>query len=246
MTDNNIYKELDDLYDEDGNLRVESDGEPGIEEGATSASEASESAVESAGEDTSPRASHAPENGVEGPSLPALENGLASKEEESSSITGGATAASSPGEDGYFEDDEDFLRGDSRVLLSEKDGGVLENLENVVTWEVDNFYNEAGKQRGRISLRTDPPIFRIRSSDGDGAEFVLTKELAGDMERVMGDVYRGYFGITAKDKKDRNKLDQDGVRGFMDKVSAEAKEHPVRFAILALFLLACIFYLVIG
>lgn len=233
-TENEGFKELDELYDENGDLRQGDTVEPEQDKLNSAHLTRTEEA---------PRAPQSFSETIEEAGGDAAQNPSEVETSKAVDPDQGSTAVPSPGEESYFDDDEEFLRGDSKVLLSEKDGGILENLENVVTWEVDNFYNEAGKQRGRYALRTDPPVFRIRSSDGDGAEFILTKDLAGEMERIMGDVYRGYFGITPKEKK---KMDQEGMRGYMDKTMEEIKNHPLRTTLIAIFIIACIFYLVIN
>lgn len=149
--------------------------------------------------------------------------------------------------DDYFEDDEEFLKGDDSVLLSEIDNGILQQQEDVIGWELNNFYDESGKQRGRFALRSDPPTFRVRHKRSDGAEdvveFVVSKQLAGEFEQVFKNVRGAYYGMTPKETR---KADQASFRSYVDNVTLEAKTHPVRFAILVLFILATIFYLFIS
>lgn len=102
----------------------------------------------------------------------------------------------------YFDDDELLLAGDDELLHSGDEIAVLSQLENVVTCEVENLYNESnGKIRSRRALRSDPPMFTIKDSSGGTASFVVTNELSGALEKMFGDIRKGYQGVDPKVKK---------------------------------------------
>ena len=47
----------------------------------------------------------------------------------------------------------------------------------------------------------NPPQFVIESSDGSSAEFMVTKNLSDQLEKMFGDVHRAYNGIDPTVKK---------------------------------------------
>lgn len=131
----------------------------------------------------------------------------------------------------YFSDDDEFLRGDDSILHEELNMSIVQQSEAVVSWTVDNFYNKNGNPRKSTSLRNDPPILTIGDNSGNSASFVLSKEFAGQMESVMGDVYRGYFGVSSKRSKSLNKTDDS----FFVKAQSWALENKVKAGLLAAF-----------
>lgn len=102
--------------------------------------------------------------------------------------------------DDYFEDDEEFLRGDDLVVHENADIALFKQDENVVSWEIVNFYKDGDDPRGKLSLRNDPPIMKISSSSGDTAEFLVTKEFARSLGAILQDVNKAYYGISPSRK----------------------------------------------
>lgn len=132
--------------------------------------------------------------------------------------------SSIPYHDNYFEDDELIEAGDDKVLLEEKNLAIFQQNENVITWEIDNFYNDKDEPKNKTSLRLDPPVLRVKSSDGKIVEFVLTKELSKSFNSVFDEVYKAYFGIKVKDK---NNMDQDTIQGKLKQVAETINNHKV-------------------
>lgn len=124
----------------------------------------------------------------------------------------------------YFDDDREFLKSEDEILELSPDSGLLEQMENVVSWRIDNFYDEDGKRRSRLGLRSDPPIFRIESSDGATAEFVLTKNLTITLAETFENVKRGYFGVDPK----KNSLTQGEAQSKFAEMQNWATAHPVK------------------
>lgn len=112
--------------------------------------------------------------------------------------------------DNYFDDDE-FLAGDDQTLRSEDDLKIFQQMENVVSWKVANFYKDNGKPRKRISLRNDPPILQISSSDGATAEFFVTNELSASFEKIFGDISKSYRGLDITDNS-ASAFSQEGIK----------------------------------
>lgn len=138
----------------------------------------------------------------------------------------------------YFDDD-DFLAAEDRSLHSDQSAGVVQQLENVVSWEVEGFYKEDGKPRNRLVLRQDPPIFKITSSNGDYAEFILTKTLAQDFERIFGDVHNGFYGITPKSDRP-SPFSQEGFRSNMEGAKEWVLDNKVK-TLMILFVVFVVF-----
>lgn len=129
----------------------------------------------------------------------------------------------------YFDDDEEFLEGDDITLHEDVNMAIVKQSDTVVSWQVDNFYKDNGNTRSAVSLRTDPPIFTIGNSDGDSVSFIITKEFAGQLESVMGDIYRGYFGVSSKRSKD---IGRKGVKGTFERVKEWAVENKFKAGVL--------------
>lgn len=135
-------------------------------------------------------------------------------------------------------DDEEFLKGDDEVLVAEQDSALLQQMENVVSWNLENFYGEDGKPRGKYSLRSNPPVFRIEASDGSAAEFVLSKNLALSLAEAFDTVKRGYYGVSPKKK---GMLTQEEAVSKPQEWRDWMVQHPVKtVGLIALFILCVI------
>lgn len=138
-------------------------------------------------------------------------------------------------EEAYFQEDEDILAGDDKVLHRSEALGVYQQLDNVVSWEVANFYDEEGKLRSPRDLRAEPPVFRITSSGGDAAEFVLTQELSRSMEEIFGNVRAGYFGVD-KSRPRKSPLSQESLRETGQGLLQWAVHNKVKTALMVVLL----------
>ena len=121
--------------------------------------------------------------------------------------------------DGYFDDDE-WSESSDEVLHSDEESVTVKQNEAVVTWDIDRLYTEEGKVRSKRSLKNSPPILRISNSQGQSADFVLTKELSRILANHLENTNRAYYGIrpksemTVKDKLNEAKV---GLRENMGK-----------------------------
>lgn len=145
------------------------------------------------------------------PSEEASEPSVSAEAEEEE---GESEAAPAPPSEAYFEDDEEFLKGDDAVLSSAEDAALFQQLDHVVAYNLRNFYDEEGKRRSKRSLRHDPPVFRVEDSSGDFAEFVVTRELSAHLAQLFDVVHRGYYGVEGKkglpgeEREPRSKLQE--------------------------------------
>lgn len=138
----------------------------------------------------------------------------------------------------YFDDDL-FLAAADSVIHKDQSAGIVEQLENVVSWEVDNFFAESGKPRNKFVLRQDPPIFKITSSRGDSAEFVITKSLARDLEEIFKDVHNGFYGIAPKTKS-ANPFSQESMSQSWQNLQEWAVDNKVKAVLVAFVVLIVI------
>lgn len=146
--------------------------------------------------------------------------------------------------DSYFDDDV-ILAGDDSVLKKEDDLMIFQQMENVVSWQVVNFLNENGKARGKRSLRNEPPILQISSSDGATAEFVVTNELSASLEKVFGDIRKSYHGIDVAEAKVPT-FSQEGVKlklgAMVDWVSVNRFKAAMLAVVIVLLFVSAIIY----
>lgn len=143
----------------------------------------------------------------------------------------------------YFDEDEEFLEAYDQALVSDKDKGLVQQLDNVVSWQLLNFYDENGKRKNKWLLANDPPVFRIESSSGEYADFVLTKKLSEQLAVTFENVHRGYYNLSEKKKKDPTASD----KGAIERALSWAGENQLKvggtvivFALLLVYLLSLI------
>lgn len=129
----------------------------------------------------------------------------------------------------YFDDDEEFLRGDDITVHAESGLALFKQDENVVSWEIVNFYKEGLTPRGKMALRNDPPIMKISSSSGDTAEFLVTKDFSKSLGSILQDVNKAYYGISPKKKTE--KITQVGIKNNLRSVGQWMLEHKIKTAV---------------
>lgn len=98
--------------------------------------------------------------------------------------------------DTYFDDDEEFLAGDDKVLTEEQDMALFKQSGKVVKWRVENLYRPNGEFRRGNLVRANPPVLIISDSDGNEVEFTVTREFAASMRSVMGDAEIAHMSST--------------------------------------------------
>ena len=98
--------------------------------------------------------------------------------------------------DTYFDDDEEFLAGDDKVLTEEQDMALFKQSGKVIKWRVENLYRPNGEFRRGNLVRANPPLLIISDSDGNEVEFTVTREFAASMRSVMGDAEIAHMSST--------------------------------------------------
>jgi hypothetical protein len=131
--------------------------------------------------------------------------------------------------DSYFEDDEEFLRGDDLVVHEAADIALFKQDENVVSWEIVNFYKDGNTPRGKMALRNDPPVMKISSSSGDTAEFLVTKEFSKSLGSILQDVNKAYYGVSPSKKSE--KITQTGVKNKLRSLGQWALDNKLKAAV---------------
>lgn len=139
----------------------------------------------------------------------------------------------------YFDEDEEYLAGHGEILLETHRKALIQGLQGAISWELVNFLDENDKPRGRASLRLDPPVLRITSSDATEAEFVVTQELAATLQRAFADVERAYFGLSPKRLGD-DPTSNERIKTTLEAMSLWIHEHKVQLGITAFLILALV------
>lgn len=137
--------------------------------------------------------------------------------------------SNSDSSDGYFDDDEEFLRGDDTLVHESFDIALFKQDENVVSWEIVNFYKDGSTPRGKTALRNDPPIMKISSSSGDTAEFLITKEFSKSLGSILQDVNKAYYGISPSKKS--LPLTQAGIKNRFQNLGRWMLDHKFKTAV---------------
>lgn len=121
---------------------------------------------------------------------------------------------------GYFEDDEEWTASSDEILHSDEESVTVKQTDAVVTWDIDSLYTDEGKVRSKRSLKNSPPVLRISNSEGQSAEFVLTKDLSRVLANHLENASRAYYGIRPKSEmsmKDKLNEAKTGLRENMGK-----------------------------
>lgn len=122
--------------------------------------------------------------------------------------------------DGYFEDDEEWSASSDEILHSDEESVTAKQTDAVVNWDIDSLYTDEGKVRSKRSLKNSPPVLRISNSEGQSAEFVLTKNLSRVLANHLENTSRAYYGIRPKSEmsmKDKFSEAKTGLRENMGK-----------------------------
>lgn len=122
--------------------------------------------------------------------------------------------------DRYFEDDEEWSASSDEILHSDEESVTAKQTDAVVNWDIDSLYTDEGKVRSKRSLKNSPPVLRISNSEGQSAEFVLTKNLSRVLANHLENTSRAYYGIRPKSEmsmKDKFSEAKTGLRENMGK-----------------------------
>lgn len=117
------------------------------------------------------------------------------------------TPATLPKDPQAFLDDDDDVRmleaADSKI--DESDAyGIFKQEEGVISWTITNFIDADGKQYSKKELRANPPVLTLESSNGDKADFVLSKDFSASLATILQRVHYGYFGVEKKPRQQYN------------------------------------------
>jgi hypothetical protein len=144
--------------------------------------------------------------------------------------------------DTYFDDDEEFLAGDDKVLTEEQDMALFKQSGKVVKWRVENLYRPNGEFRRGNLVRANPPVLIISDSDGNEVEFTVTREFAASMRSVMGDAEIAHMSSTLPPwATPTRRPGADNASTWRERCVEWAKEHKVKatgLILLAIYMLA--------
>lgn len=142
----------------------------------------------------------------------------------------------------YFDDDAVFLSEDN--IISQEDRlTIIEQLDNVISWRIDNFYDDDDNPYSKRKLKSDPPVLRLEKSDGDFAEFMITEDFANSLSHLFNSIDKAYKGYSPK--KDKRVLNQENVKNDFELYKNWVKVNPVKTGvgvILILLVIALLFF----
>lgn len=133
----------------------------------------------------------------------------------------------------YFDDDLEFLSGEDTTIFASNDTGIFKQEEGVISWEIINLYKDSGDARGKYSLKSQPPILRVSTNDGESVDFMMTKEFTQTLNSALTDANRAFYGVQPASTK---KTSKEKIEGYRDWI----KENKVKSVILGLVLLSLI------
>lgn len=142
------------------------------------------------------------------------------------------------------EEEEDVYPSSDNIKFKDDETVIVEQLENVVTWEIRGLYNKNGKLKKKMTLTKKPPIFSISSSSGDMAEFIVSKDMSFQLYKNFELIYKAYFGLDGREKDERpfGERVNDNWKKFVHWV----KLHPVKFIFTAIVLTIFVVFVIIG
>lgn len=131
--------------------------------------------------------------------------------------------------DVLVDDDELFYAASDRITFKDDDTVMVEQDDNIVTWEISGLYNKNGKLHKKLTLLRKPPVFTISSSRGDIAEFVVTKEMSLQLYKTFEIIYKGYFGLDGRNANEE--VFSVRVKNQFNNFVNWIKIHPVKFGL---------------
>lgn len=134
--------------------------------------------------------------------------------------------------DDYFADDEKFLSDDTELDLR-KDLGIFKQDNAIVTWGITNLYDGSDDFRKKRNIRRDPPVLRISSSDGDEAQFILTKDFTKSLKNALGSVEKAYNGLS--DSKGSSTSDAKLKEKF-EEIKTWVSENKIKTGVIGLLI----------
>lgn len=142
-----------------------------------------------------------------------------------------------------IDDDEVFYaESDDKVSFSDDDMTIIQQMENVVSWEVTGLYSKDGKMKKKSTLAKKPPIFVITSSTGEMAEFVVSRDTSFELYKTFETIYKAYFGLDNRTRAEKSL--SENLKEFGDKTVDYSKKYPVKFTLgvlLGIFFVVTVF-----
>lgn len=103
--------------------------------------------------------------------------------------------------DSYFNDDEACLSINEELLNVEDNSVIVKQDDVLVSWSIENLYDDNGKVLSKRELKNSPPILKVVNSNDEEVAFVLTKELSAILANHFENTYRAYFGLRPKSER---------------------------------------------
>lgn len=141
-------------------------------------------------------------------------------------------------------DDDILYTSSDKLTFKDDDITIIQQLENVVTWEISGLYNKDGKLKRKMALNKKPPVFSISASDGAVAEFIVSKEMSLQLYKTFETIYKAYFGLDARSKAE--KPFGERMKEYWNSFIHWVKFHPIKFILSAAIIIAFIVFFVIG
>ncbi len=134
----------------------------------------------------------------------------------------------------YFADDEELVSG---AVSEERDFAVFPEGTGMVSWEIAGLYDADGKQNKPGLLKNDPPILRVKSSDGGEAEFLLSRDFSSSMASAIDDVRRAHAGMTVKRGLTRTR---ESAAENINNLGKSIAAQPLKYGLLGLILVLAV------
>jgi len=105
----------------------------------------------------------------------------------------------------YLDDDLEFLSGDDEQIFLSKDTGIFKQEEGVISWEIVNLYKDNGAPRNKYSLKSQPPLLRVSTNNGESVDFMMTKEFTKTLNTALNDANKAFYGVQPESSKKNTK-----------------------------------------
>lgn len=129
----------------------------------------------------------------------------------------------------YFEEEILSTSSDDSVIDASEYAAIIEQQEGIVSYRIEGIEDSKGNVKSKKELQVDPPILVVESSNGDAANFLLTKELTRKLADSMEIVYENMSGV----KKSKVSTDKE----IMEWIST----HKIKTGVLVLVMLLVLF-----
>lgn len=133
----------------------------------------------------------------------------------------------------YLDDDLEFLSGDDEQIFLSKDTGIFKQEEGVISWEIVNLYKDNGSPRNKYSLKSQPPLLRVSTNNGESVDFMMTKEFTKTLNTALNDANKAFYGVQPESSKKNTK---EKINGYKEWVL----DNKIKSSVLGLILVALV------